>query len=127
MRILCADDEDDIRTILQLSLGLDATIEAEVLPSGEALLARVLEGTWDAVVLDAMMPGLDGYETCRRLKSNPVTQHIPVVFLTAKTQRQEISRALEVGAVASLEKPFDPMTLAAQVRTAIGTAGGRGP
>lgn len=127
MRVLCADDEDDIRTILQLSLGLDATMEAEVLPSGEALLARVLEGTWDAVVLDAMMPGLDGYETCRRLKANPATQHIPVVFLTAKTQRQEISRALEVGAVASLEKPFDPMTLAAQLRAAIGTAGGRGP
>jgi two-component system, OmpR family, response regulator len=120
MRVLCADDEDDIRTILQLSLGLDPTIEAEVLPSGEALLARITEGAWDAVVLDAMMPGLDGYETCRRLKANPATQHIPVVFLTAKTQRQEISRALEAGAVASLEKPFDPLTLAAQLREAIG-------
>jgi CheY-like chemotaxis protein len=120
MRVLCADDEDDIRTILQLSLSLDPAIEAVVLPSGEALLAKVTEGGWDAVILDAMMPGLDGYETCRRLKADPATRHIPVVFLSAKTQRAEVSRALEVGAVASLEKPFDPLTLAGQLRAAIG-------
>lgn len=120
MRVLCADDEDDIRTILQLSLGLDPAIEAHVMPSGEALLARAGEGGWDAIVLDAMMPGLDGYETCRRLKADPATRDIPVVFLSAKTQRAEVSRALEVGAVASLEKPFDPLTLASQLRAVIG-------
>jgi CheY-like chemotaxis protein len=120
MRVLCADDEEDIRTILQLSLSLDPDIEAVVMPSGEALLTRIGEGPWDAVILDAMMPGLDGYETCRRIKGDPATQHIPVVFLSAKTQRQEVSRALDAGAVASLEKPFDPLTLASQVRAAIG-------
>lgn len=120
MRILCADDEDDIRTILQLSLGLDPAIDAVVVPSGEALLATVGQGPWDAVILDAMMPGLDGYETCRRLKADPATRDIPVVFLSAKTQRQEVSRAIEAGALTSLEKPFDPLTLASQLRAAIG-------
>jgi CheY-like chemotaxis protein len=119
LRVLCADDEEDIRTILELSLGLDPGIQATVLPSGEALLAHVATGTWDAVILDAMMPGLDGYETCRRLKENPATASIPVVFLTARTQRDEVTRALSAGAVASLVKPFDPLELAGELRRAI--------
>ncbi len=119
MRLLCADDEQDIRTILELALGLDPEFEATVLPSGSALLERVADGPWDAIVLDAMMPGMDGYETCRRLKADPATAHIPVVFLTAKTQREEVSRALELGAVASLMKPFDPLTLAGELRAAL--------
>lgn len=119
MRVLCADDEADIRTILELSLGLDGSIEAEVMPSGEALLARVVEASWDAIILDAMMPGMDGYETCRRLKADPRTAGIPVVFLTAKTQREEVARALEAGAVASLVKPFDPLTIAQELRAVI--------
>ena len=76
--------------------------------------------SYDAIVLDAMMPGLDGYETCRRLKAAPETAGIPVVFLTAKTQRGEVERALALGAVACLMKPFDPMTLARELRTALG-------
>lgn len=119
LRILCADDEEDIRTILELSLGLDPGMQATVLPSGEALLAHVETGTWDAIILDAMMPGLDGYETCRRLKENPTTAHIPVVFLTARTQRDEVTRALSSGAVASLVKPFDPLELAGELRRVI--------
>jgi CheY-like chemotaxis protein len=120
MRILCADDEEDIRTILELALGLDPDIEAELHPSGEALLARAEAEPWDGILLDGMMPGLDGYQTCERLKANPKTADIPVVFLTAKTQRSEVERALALGAAACLEKPFDPMTLAAQVRAAFG-------
>jgi CheY-like chemotaxis protein len=119
MRLLCADDEQDIRTILELALSLDPDINAVVLPSGQALLDRVAAGPWDAIILDAMMPGMDGYETCRRLKADPATSSIPVVFLTAKTQREEVSRALELGAVASLEKPFDPMTIASELRAAL--------
>ncbi len=119
MRILCCDDEDDIRAILELALGLDPTIDATLVASGEAALARAAEGGWDAILLDAMMPGLDGYETCRRLKADPATADVPVVFLTARTQRSESERALELGAVACLAKPFDPMTLAAELRAAL--------
>jgi two-component system, OmpR family, response regulator len=123
MRLLCADDEEDIRTILQLALGLDPELEVELVDSGTAALARAAAGRFDAIVLDAMMPGLDGYETCRRLKADPATSAIPVVFLTAKTQRGEIERALALGAVACLMKPFDPMTLARELRTALGVVG----
>jgi DNA-binding response OmpR family regulator len=120
MRLLCADDEEDIRTILELSLGLDPDFFVEIHPSGAALLPRASAEPWDAIVLDAMMPGMDGYETCRLLKADPRTASIPVVFLTAKTQREEVARALELGAVASLTKPFDPLTLAAELRAALG-------
>ena len=118
--MLCADDEEDIRTILQLALSLDPDLDVELVESGEAALARAGNGGFDAIVLDGMMPGLDGYETCRRLKADPTTAHIPVVFLTAKTQRGEVEHALNIGAVACLMKPFDPMTLAAELRAALG-------
>jgi CheY-like chemotaxis protein len=120
MRLLCADDEEDIRTILELALSLDPELQVELVDSGEAALARARTGHFDAILLDGMMPGLDGYETCRRLKADPATAHVPVVFLTAKTQRREVEQALTLGAVACLVKPFDPMTLAAELRGALG-------
>jgi CheY-like chemotaxis protein len=120
MRLLCADDEPDIRTILELALSLDPRIEAEIFPSGAALLDRARAGGADAVLLDAMMPELDGYETCRRLKADPATAHLPVVFLTARAQRGEQDSALEIGALACLTKPFDPLTLAGELLTALG-------
>lgn len=120
LRLLCADDEPDIRTILELSLSLDPDMSAEILPSGVALLERVRAGEWDAILLDAMMPDLDGYETCRRLKADPTTAAIPVLFLTARAQRGEVDSAIEVGAIACLTKPFDPMTIATEIRAALG-------
>lgn len=120
MRLLCADDEEDIRTILQLALSLDPELEVELVESGEAAIARAHAERFDAILLDGMMPGLDGYETCRRLKADPETAGIPIVFLTAKTQRSEVEQALTLGAVACLVKPFDPMTLAAELRGALG-------
>ena len=66
-----------------------------------------------------MMPGLDGYETCRRLKDDPATAAIPVVFLTAKTQQEEMRRAMALGATACLTKPFDPLTIATELRAAL--------
>jgi CheY-like chemotaxis protein len=119
MRLLCADDEPDIRVVLELALALDPGITAEIADSGEALLARVHGFAPDAILLDAMMPGLDGYATCERLKADPATAAVPVVFLTAKTQRTEVERALALGAAACLVKPFDPMTLAAELRAAL--------
>lgn len=115
IRLLCADDEPDIREILGLSLALDPSLHAECVASGDELLARAAAEPFDAFVVDGMMPGLDGYETCRRLKADPRTAPAPVVFLTAKTQRDERDRALAVGAIACLTKPFDPMTIAADL------------
>ncbi len=119
MRILCADDEPDLRTILELALSLEPSFEVELFASGAALLERARQGGADAVLLDAMMPGMDGYETCRRLKADPATAGIPVVFLTARAQRGERDAALELGAVACLTKPFDPLTLAGELLAAL--------
>ena len=120
MRLLCVDDEDDIRTILGLALGLDPSLSVEIVSSASELLERAETGSYDAFLLDAMMPGVDGYETCRRLKADPATAAIPVVFLTAKAQRDDVPRALALGAAACLAKPFDPLTLAAELRMALG-------
>lgn len=120
MRLLCADDEPDIRTILELALSLEPSIHAELFSSGAALIARAQAGHADAVLLDAMMPDVDGYETCRRLKADPATAHLPVVFLTARAQQSERDGAREVGAVACLAKPFDPMTLARELLVVLG-------
>src|SRR5436309_14495166 len=118
MRLLCADDEEDIRTILQLALSLDPDLEVELVESGEAALARARTGRFDAIVLDGMMPGLDGYETCRRLKADPATASLPVIFLTAKTQRGEVAQEINLGAVACLVDPIGTMTLADQLMAA---------
>jgi DNA-binding response OmpR family regulator len=120
MRLLCVDDEDDIRTILELALSLDPAIRAEIVGSAAELLARAAVTRYDAFLLDGMMPGIDGYETRRRLKADASTAAIPVVFLTAKTQRDEVARAIAIGAAACLTKPFDPLTLAAELRAARG-------
>jgi CheY-like chemotaxis protein len=122
MRLLCADDEPDIRAILRLALSLDPEMEVEIVDSGHAAITRAAAGGFDAILLDGMMPGLDGYETCRILKSDPATAHVPVVFLTAKTQRDEARRAISVGAVACLTKPFDPMHIGRELRAALGAA-----
>lgn len=120
IRLLCADDEEDIRTILRVALSLDRELDVHFVASGAEALTRARDGGFDAIVLDGMMPDLDGYETCRLLKADPATAGIPVVFLTAKSQREETRRALAIGAIACLNKPFDPLTIAGELRRALG-------
>ena len=122
LRVLCVDDEEDIRVILEMSLVLDADIAVEVVAEGATLLQLAATGDYDVILLDAMMPGMDGYEVCRRLKANEATAHIPVIFLTAKTQRDEIERARALGAIDCLKKPFDPMTISRELRATLATA-----
>ncbi|MDG9425151.1 response regulator, partial [Streptococcus pneumoniae] len=71
----------------------------------------------DLILLDVMMPGMDGYETCRQLKANPATSDIPVIFLTAKNQIEDEAMGLSVGAVDYLGKPISPPILFARVST----------
>lgn len=120
IRLLCADDEEDIRTILRVALSLDREVDAHFVASGAEALMCAKQGGFDAIVLDGMMPDLDGFDTCRLLKADPVTAGIPVVFLTAKSQREETRRALAIGAIACLTKPFDPLTIAGELRRALG-------
>jgi two-component system, sensor histidine kinase and response regulator len=87
--------------------------------SGEAALKQVEGRVFDLILLDIMMPKMDGFEVCRRIKSNTRTQQIPVIFLTAKTDDESISKGFEAGGVDYLTKPFNPSELIARVKTHI--------
>ncbi|HTY50186.1 MAG TPA: response regulator [Steroidobacteraceae bacterium] len=115
--LLYVDDEPDIRQIVQLALGLAPGLTVHTGDSGEAALhlARTLEPAPDLILLDVMMPGLDGAGALALLHAEPRAAHIPVVFMTAKTRSQEIARFHELGAAGVIAKPFDPMRLAQQV------------
>jgi CheY-like chemotaxis protein len=116
MKILIIDDDDDIRTIARLSLtrlGGMAVIEAKDGPDG---LARALSERPDLILLDVMMPSMDGVETLAALRRDPASAAIPVVFLTAKAMRAEVDGLRRLGAAGVLSKPFDPMTLACRVQ-----------
>lgn len=119
MRVLCADDDESIRALLEVGLGIDPGLEAHVVDSGDEVLSRAAGGGYDAIVLDGIMPGLDGEETCRRLKADPATADVPVFFLTAMTDPAERARLAGVGAAGFFAKPFDPFTLADELRAAL--------
>ena len=119
-RILIIDDEDDIREVAALSLETVAGWEVMVASSGAQGLARASVYQPDAILLDVMMPGMDGPTTFRELQKNPATAHIPVLLLTAKVQASDQRRFADLGVQAVLVKPFDPLTLPTQVAGVLG-------
>jgi CheY-like chemotaxis protein len=88
--------------------------------NGREAIDKVGEAQPDVILLDWMMPEMDGFETCKHLKADPVTQAIPIIFLTAKVQETELSKAMALGAVGCIGKPFDAMTLGQQVLAILG-------
>jgi CheY-like chemotaxis protein len=119
-RVLIVDDEDDIREVAQLSLEMVAGWQVLTARSGREAIARALSDRPDAILLDVMMPDMDGPTTYQRLQENPATRGIPVVLLTAKVQAVDQRRLSELGVSGVLEKPFDPMRLAGDVARALG-------
>jgi len=124
-RILYVDDEDDIREIAQMSLELEPEFEVRTCSSGAEALADAAAWRPDLILLDVMMPDMDGPETLKRLAASQPTASIPVVFITARTQTHEVERYLNMGAVGVIAKPFDPLALAGEVRKLLASAGGR--
>jgi two-component system, OmpR family, response regulator len=122
MKVLIIDDEDDIRRIARLSLARVGGMSVTEAASGRDGLALALADRPDAILLDVMMPGMDGPATLQALRAEPATAGIPVLFLTAKAMSSEVDRLKQLGAIAVLTKPFDPMTLPAEVRAALGEA-----
>jgi CheY-like chemotaxis protein len=114
MNLLLAEDEPDVQLIARLSLKKAGFVVTTV-NNGLEALAQVQVSRPDVILLDWMMPDMDGFETCRRLKADPATRDIPVVFLTAKVQESEVARALALGAAGCIGKPFDALALGAQV------------
>lgn len=114
-KILLAEDEVDIQKVARMSLQFHGKVDVVVAANGEECLQLAERESPDVILLDAMMPKLDGYETCRRLKANPATKDIPVIFLTARAQEYEARQGLALGAIGYLTKPFDPATLHAKI------------
>lgn len=119
-RVLIIDDEDDIRQVAALSLETVAGWDVIVASSGAQGILRAQEHQPDAILLDVMMPGMDGPTTFRELRKNPATARIPVLLLTAKVQGPDQRRFADLGVEAVLLKPFDPLTLSTQMEQILG-------
>jgi CheY-like chemotaxis protein len=117
IRILHVDDEPDIREVVEMSLGLDPAFETRNCGSGKEALVVAAEWMPDFILLDVMMPMMDGPATLVQLRDNPRTATIPVIFMTARAQAREVDHFRSLGAVGVIAKPFDPMTLSASVRS----------
>jgi CheY-like chemotaxis protein/HPt (histidine-containing phosphotransfer) domain-containing protein len=120
VRVLHVDDEPDIREIVEMSLALDPDLTVRGCASGGDALAAAAAWSPDLILLDVMMPVMDGPTTLTHLRQSPRTADIPVVFMTARAQPRELEHFVSLGAEGVIAKPFDPMTLAAAVRNYVG-------
>jgi CheY-like chemotaxis protein len=119
-RVLIVDDDADVREVAKVSLQAVGGWEVLAAGGGEEGIALAAAGRPEAVLLDVMMPDLDGPSTLARLREDEATRDLPVIFLTAKSQDAEIERLKALGAAGVLAKPFDPMTLHRQVAASLG-------
>ena len=123
MKVLIIDDEEDTRSIASMSLSILGGVDVMEAEGGLEGIAKAEQDRPDAILLDMMMPVMDGIATLGELQKNPRTNDIPVIFLTAKAMSTEIDRLIRMGAIAVLTKPFDPTTLANQVENILQTRG----
>lgn len=119
-RILIIDDEVGIRQIVQIALKAIAAWEVLMAASGQEGVAIAQSEQPDAILLDLMMPGMDGVTTLEHLKANPLTQAIPVILLTAKAQVLEQKQFAELSVAGIITKPFKAPDLATQIRSFLG-------
>ena len=115
-RILYVEDEPDIRAVARLALEAVGGFKVCICDSGKAALEAVQAFNPDLILLDVMMPGMDGPSTLSALRELPDQQETPIVFMTAKVQAAEVVRYQQQGAIDVIAKPFDPMTLSTTVR-----------
>jgi CheY-like chemotaxis protein len=109
-KILVVDDDRVIQQLLVVNLELEG-YEVDVASDGEQALERVKAGRPALVLLDIMMPKLDGWEVCRRIKQDPDLKDTPIIFLSARAQEMDVRRGYATGVDAYLTKPFDPVEL----------------
>lgn len=119
-RVLVVDDEADIREVAQVSLELMAGLEVMVASSSREGLQKAILEQPDAILLDVMLPEINGPALLQELQMHPATRHIPVVFLTARSHPQDRQNFAELGIIATIAKPFKPAQLAAQLLEALG-------
>jgi DNA-binding response OmpR family regulator len=121
VKVLVADDDPVILRLIQVNLVLEG-LEVETADRGEDALAKAKEVAPDVILLDVMMPGMTGWEVAQRLKEDGDTSHIPVVFLSARTQEEDRRKGEELGVAAYISKPFDPHELVETIRRLAGRA-----
>ena len=115
MKILLAEDDLSIRTIAKLTLQKVGGHDVTGVEDGDQALEKARTEKFDLIILDGMMPRLDGFETCKQLKADEQTKDIPVIFMTAKVQKQEVEAYLRMGALGVITKPFNPLTIAQDI------------
>ena len=119
-RILMIDDEKDIQTVARIGLTMASGWEVLCANSGQDGITQAKAYRPDVILLDVMMPDMDGTDTARTLKADQATQAIPIIFLTAKAQAVDRRHLYSLGAQGVIHKPFDPTTLASQIAGFLG-------
>ena len=115
-RIIYAEDEPDIQEVALMALDDIGGFKVEACNSGQEMLDKAIAFKPDLILLDVMMPNLDGPATLAQLRKLPELVNTPAAFMTAKVQPKEVEHFLALGAIGVIPKPFDPMTLADQIR-----------
>ena len=123
-RILYVEDEPDIRMVAQMALEAVGGFTVIACASGQEALSAAPTAAADLLLLDVMMPGMDGPSTLKALRAMPGTANTPVIFMTAKVQAAEVAMYRKLGALEVIPKPFDPMELSAQLQTIWAAQGG---
>jgi DNA-binding response OmpR family regulator len=114
--VLVVEDERDILGVIDLSLRLLGKLDVVAVDSYAAALEAIDRSPPDVILLDRMLPDLDGLEVCRRLKAAPASSGIPIVFLSARSDPADVKAGMDAGADGYLTKPFDPVVLAQRIR-----------
>ncbi len=118
--ILLIDDEEAIQEVVQVGIQIEAGWQVAIASSGREGINLAENQQPDAILLDVMMPDMDGIATLSQLKTNDQTSAIPVIFLTAKAQAEEKNQFQKLGVVDVITKPFNSMTLASQIAKILG-------
>jgi two-component system alkaline phosphatase synthesis response regulator PhoP len=117
-KILIVEDEEDLIELLRYNLQRES-YKVETATSGSSAINKAKEIIPDLILLDLMLPDIDGFEVCRTLKNSPKTCYIPIIMVTAKTEESDIVSGLEVGAFDYITKPFSPKVLIARIRAVL--------
>jgi len=123
MKILVAEDDPDIQVILQMVLTRLGKCEVKITFQGDQVVPLAKTEKPELILLDVMLPEMNGHDICKALKADDSTKQIPVIFLTARSMPAEMEKALSLGALGYLAKPFDPMTLVPQINAILSPTG----
>lgn len=122
LHVLCVDDEEDILEVVRLCLDFDGGFCVSTVNSAMRALDFLDQVRPDLILLDVMMPVMDGPAALQAIRSLPDARNIPVIFMTARAQSAEVDQYLAMGAIGVVPKPFDPVTLASEIRQALAAA-----